>query len=303
MFHRISFIALSLALAATAANAQGIIQSGSTYLQFAGTPFSTGTGNANLLFGSTSAFGTDALYRDGWSYNQGVGTSNRPFSSLDTPTQSYVGNVATFTWTNAGAGSSGFARWDAVMTITLQQVAPSPNSSTPGKAVVNTTLTFKSNASNSGNISFNLFNDLDFDIAGSSANNATGDTYRVIDSSTASGIRANAFDASGPNFVDAVGVGAQRYEFNTGSALRSKLGETSGTGSGNLSFAAGTNAADWASTDGAMAFQWLRTLAPGQSFTLQSNFAVNTPVPEPATGAMFAVGALALGAVLRRRRR
>jgi hypothetical protein len=285
--------ALLVCLAAPAAWAQGTISSGSTFLSFVGTPFGTGSGNANLLFGSTSAFGTDQLFRSGWAYNQGVGTSNRPFSALDTPVQSYVGNLATLNWSNAGAGTAGFARWNAQMTVTLTEIAAGV-SGAPGQARVDTSLTFTSNLGNVNSISFSVFNDLDLDIIGTGSSNAAGDTYRVLDASAVSG---RAFDASGSNYGEFLGGGATRYEFNTGTALRTKLGFVSGTGTGDLSTLAGAAAADWTSTDGAVAFQWTRTLAPGQSFSVLSSFTINTPVtavPEPASGLLMLGGAACL---------
>ncbi len=280
--------------AALPAQAQGTISSGTTFLQFVGTPFGTTAGNANLLFGSPSAFGTENLFRMGWSYNQGVGTSNRPFSSLDSPTATYSGNTATFSWTNAGAGTAGFARWNATLVVTLTEIAPTPGGSVPGAARVDSQLTFTAAAANAGAIAYNVFHDMDFDIAG-----AGGDTFRVLDSSAVLG---RATDASSSTFAEFVGGGATRYEFNTGSALRSKLGAVSaGTGSGNLSTLAGTAASDWASTDGAVAYQWARTLAPGESSVINSSFTINSPVPEPASLLlMLGGGALLLGA--RRRR-
>ncbi len=292
-----SVAALLICLAAPAAWAQGTISSGTTFLSLVGTPFGTNSGNANLLFGSSSAFGTEQLFRTGWAYNQGVGTSNRPFSTLDTPTQSYVGNVATLGWSNAGAGTVGFARWNAQMTMTLVELAPGMGGA-PGQARVDTVLTFTSNLGNVNSITFNLFNDLDLDIIGAGVNNASGDTYSVLDNLAVSG---RASDASGSNYGEFLGVGAARYEFNTGSALRTKLGFASGTGSGNLATLAGASAPNWASTDGAVAMQWTQALAPGQSFVVQSSFTINTPVPEPATWMLMLAGAaLTLRAARRR---
>jgi hypothetical protein len=167
---------------------------------------------------------------------------------------------------------------------------------------VDTALSFTSNAGNTGSVTFNLFNDIDLDIIGTAVGNAAGDTYRVLDASAVSG---RAFDSTAGNYGEFIGVGATRYEFNTGSALRTKLGvASSGTGSGNLSTAAGASVADWASTDGAVAFQWTRTLAPGESLSVASSFTINTPiaavVPEPATWLLMLGGAALL---LNRRRR
>jgi PEP-CTERM motif len=294
------FAAAAALLLSSTAWAQGTISSGTTFLSFTGTPMSTGTGNAGLFFGSTSAFATDELVRYGWAYNQGVGTQNRPFSSLDTPTQSYTGNTATFSWANAGAGTTGFARWNAVLTVTLTEIAPTPGSNVPGQARVDSQLLFTSNASNAGAIAFNLFHELDLDIIGTNVNPGPGDTYSVLD---ANGVIVRAADLTGSNFAEAVAGGAARYEFNTGSALRTKLGSTSGSGSGNLTTLAGTTAANWASTDGAVAFQWQPTLSPGQSVLVNTSFTINTPVPEPGTWAMLLAGLAVVGRVAARQRR
>jgi hypothetical protein len=289
--------AAALALAAAgSALAQGTITSGTTTLSFVGTPFGTGTGNANLLFGGS--FATDQLFRIGWSYNQGVGTSNRPFSALDTPVASYVGNVATFTWTNAGAGTAGFARFNATLTVTLSELAPGPGGGVPGSARVDSVLSFTAAAANAAPVAYALFQDLDFDIQGTTA--VGGDTYRVLD---ASGVSGRAFDTSSAQYVEFAGVGANRYEFNTGSALRTRVG-AGGTGTGNLSTLAGVAVADWASTDGAVAFQWNRTLAPGETALVQSAFTINAPIPEPASALLMLAGVAAMGgAALRRQPR
>jgi hypothetical protein len=298
-----SHLALAALLALSgAAQGAGIIQSGTTYLQFTGTPFSGTSGDANLFFGSSSAFSTDMLYKYGWAYHQGVGTSTRTFSGLGGPVESYSGDTATFTWTNAGAGSAGFARWDAVMTIKLMQLSPTPGSNLPGQAYIDTRLSFKSNAANSGNITFTVFNLQDFDILGTNANAGPGDTYTVLD---ASGVRLKALDPTKTFFAESRGWGATRYELNTGSNLRNKLGFDSDQTAAfqNLTTLAGTTAANLVNADGALAYQWTQTLAPGQSMDIHTAFAVNMPVPEASTHAMMSAGLLGLAALRLRRRR
>jgi PEP-CTERM motif len=301
--HRISLaIGLATSLAATASFAAGNINSGTTKLEFSGTPFATGSGNANLWFGGTFN-GTDMLSMLNWSYHQGVGTQVRPFSSLGGPVESYVGDTATFTWANAGAGSAGFARWDAVMTVKLTQLAPG-SANNPGAAIVNTSLSFKSNASNGGNIAFTLYNHVNMDILGTNVNAGPGDIQTVLDNDQ---VRVKSFDPTGPHYSEILAVGAQRYEFNSGTNLRSKLGITSGSaGFASLATAAGVTAPDYnpgGTTEGSVAFQWGRTLAPGQTWELSSAFTVNAPVPEPGSYALMALGLAAIGIATRRRRR
>jgi PEP-CTERM motif len=291
---------LATGLAASASLAAGNINSGTTQLQFTGTPFTIGSGNASLWFGGTFN-GTDMLSMLNWSYHQGTGTSIRPFSSLGGPVESYIGDTATFTWANAGAGSSGVARFDAVMTVKLSQIAPG-SANNPGAAQVDTTLTFTSNANNAGSVNYSLVHHVNMDIIGSNVNAGPDDTHRVLDSS---GILVRAFDSTGPHYSEMLAVGAQRYEFNTGTNLRAKLGITSGAaGFANLTNLAGTSVPDYfpgGTAEGAAAFQWTRTLAPGESMTLSTSFTVNAPIPEPGTCALLALGLAALGVAVRRR--
>ena len=296
-------LTLAAALAAGSSSfAQGNINSGGARLEFSGTPFSSSSGNANLWFGGATFNGTDMLSMIGWAYNQGAANSTRPFSSLDTPTATYIGDTATFTWNNAGAGVAGFARFDAVMTVKLTQIAPGATN-VPGAAKVTTNLNFKSSAANSAAVPFTVFHHLNLDIFGTNVNAGPDDVYAVLDSSE---IRLRATDStSAAYYAELQAVGAQRYELNTGSNLRTKLGLTTGTaGFQNLSTLAGTSVANFSSTDGSAAFQWGQSLAPGQSMDIQTSFTVNAPVPEPATYGLLALGlAAVLGAARRRRAR
>ncbi|MFZ4431393.1 MAG: hypothetical protein ACOYPS_13700, partial [Phycisphaerales bacterium] len=101
----------------SAASAGGTITAGNASLQFVGVPvFSSTLGDGTF---KTETTGADQLYKFTWYYRTATATTNRFMSSLDTPTESYVGNVATFTYLNAGPGVAGQERFDATITSTL----------------------------------------------------------------------------------------------------------------------------------------------------------------------------------------
>jgi hypothetical protein len=248
--------ASAIAMAFSAhAFAGGTITNGTATLQFVGNPiFSAPNGDANLTFPGV----LDQQSRYTWYYRTAVGTNNI-FSALDTPVESYSGNTATITYTNAGPGVAGVARFDAKFTITL-------NSSASGVCVVNTTLVFTASASNTSTQTFSLFHIIGFDLAA----NGQPDVYHVINSS---GVSGSISDTGSSNFVQFRGDNATRYEFNLGSTLNSEAG----SGLNNFATGAGTTASDFSSSIGGAGMQFTRTLAPGQSATITTSYALNRP--------------------------
>lgn len=269
------------ALAATttsAALAGGTITDGNASLQYVGSPIWGGTsGNGTLL---TDVGASDQLFKDLWTYRTQNNNTNRVFSSLDTPTESYVGNTATINYVNAGPGTAGTERFNANFRIRIFDGA------NPGEVQVSTRLTFTASAANTAARTYNIFHLIDLDLGAS----ALSDSVSVLNNSE---VRLQQSD--GAIFAQANGVGAARYQMGTGSSLTSAVT----SGSTNLSTLAGATQSSPAAGDNAMAFQWTFTLNPGESFIIESSYTRNLTVPAPGAMALLALG---LGAGIRRRR-
>jgi len=277
---RTTFAASAAALLlATAANAAISISDNGAAYNTAGQVFNTAaTGDGTF---TTSGGPGDQLFKNAWYYRQQNNNQNRIFSSLDTPVEVSSGNAATATYTNAGAGTAGFERFNARFELNI--VCLGTNS-----ARVVTKLTFSANAANTSTRTFQVFNLVDFDLGtvSSSTNDVT-----LLGNSTYPNSIYKYTEASSSNYAEHAGYGATRYQTSTGSSLRSLLG----SGSNNLNLATSAAAADNAS-----AFQWSLTLAPGQSQVIWASFSINaSSVPTPGSLALLGVGGLVAG---RRRR-
>ena len=269
---------ISVVLCAAGGNvrAGGVITDGNALLQFVDSPiWSAPLGNGTLL---TDAGGTDQLYKDTWYYRTQAGV-NRPFSSLQTPTESYQGNEAQIAYPYGGGGFGSTEAFIASFSIRLY------DSPTPGQVMVWTELRFRAHFDNSGPATFQLFHLVDLDLLGSAGNDAAATLSN-------SAITVRQSDATA--FADVFGAGASRYEINTGAALRSKLN----SGLANLDTAAGTTAPP-KTGDMAAALQWTVTLNPYEEVVIQSAYTIGRPIPAPATVALATIAGLAS---MRRRR-
>lgn len=248
--------AFGLASLAGSAFAGGAIADGDAVLIFQGIPpFSITAGDSTLF---TDATFIDEAYKYSWHYRTAGNNTNRLFSSLDTPTESYRENEATFVWTNAGPGVAGQERFDARLIVRLFD-GPSPH-----QVRVEHTLEFKSHSNTTQ--TFQVFNLVDMDIEASPGD----DTAQIADSSR---VLARQKDTGTNAYSEIVGTSATRFEVGTGTSLRNKLN----SGSANLSNAVGP-----VNGDAAAAFQWTLTLAPGETRLIRGGFTINMAGPCPA---------------------
>lgn len=239
--------------------------------------------------GSPPIFTNNPMSRLLFYYRTESDNTNRLFSSLDTPVVNFSGNTATVTYTNAGPGPAGTARFNAVFTFTL-------NSTGAGNAFLTTAFTITAAAANTQARTFNFFQLLDLDVSGTGGD----DTY-TVNSSTAGSTVMRATDGTS-NFIELTGNGISRYEVNTRANLYNlRIGNFgAGSGSANFNQLAGSIQPAQAG-DQAMGLQWAATLNPGQSISWSSTLGFNTTIPEPTTTLALAAFGLAGAVALRRR--
>lgn len=297
----LSLLAVTAAVLAPTSWAQTNIQIGENGIS-AFLPNSTGNGlwstqnqvsallGSGFGSGSPPVFTTNPLPRLLFYYRTEADNTNRLFSFVDTPVVNFSGNSATVTYTNAGPGVAGTARFNAVFTFTL-------NSTGAGNAFLTTAFTITSSAANTQARTFSFFQLLDLDASGTG-----GDDTFTTTSSTAGSTVVRATDGTS-NFIEVTGNGISRYEINTRSNLYNLRigGSGAGGGANNFNQLAGSIQPAQAG-DQALGLQWAATLNPGQSISWSSTIGFNTTVPEPST--TLALGALGLaGAVALRRGR
>lgn len=240
--------------------------------------------------GSYPVFTNNPMSRLLFYYRTEADNTNRLFGFVDTPVVNFSGNTATVTYTNAGPGTVGTARFNAVFTFTL-------NSTGAGNAFLTTAFTITASAANTQARTFNFFQLIDADVSG----NGTDDNFNV-NSSTSGSTVVRATDGTS-NFIEVTGNGISRYEINTRSTFyNSRIGGAgAGAGSANFNQLAGS-VQPAQSGDQALGLQWAATLSPGQSISWSSTIGFNTTIPEPSTYALCLSGLAAGGLWLRRRR-
>jgi hypothetical protein len=220
--------------------------------------FSGNLGNGSLV---TDAGAPDQLYMLNWYYRTEFDSVNRPFSSLDTPAVSVVGDTMTVTYTNAGPGPSGQNRFNATIELTIEDFAE------PGVLEVRQEVTFTASPSNSGTRVFRVFHITDLDLIGSGSGDGFDDEIGL----TAPDSRVATQTDAAANIATMDGTDADVAEVNTGFALRNRM-----------STPFGDFTQTWAPIggDAAVGFRWTLTLAPGESRVLASSFFVGSaPAP------------------------
>lgn len=279
------FVAL---LAATPAFAQNrtLVSNGYEYVQ---------TGDFGAISGDSAirpvGTFTDQLFKNSWYYRGGAGTfSNgvRIMSSLLSPTFTQVSpNAGRWTWLDNGPGN--VPKFDAVLELQFDRVA----GSSPAQTNVKQAMTITNRSAFGNTMTFSLFNLVDIDL------NTTATDDRIANPSvTPASIAFTQTDATVGTFADIRGFGASRYQSGTGLAMRGLFPNNALNQGSVLNLSnAGT---PFGPGDGAVVVQWDLVLAPGQSATIFSAFALNSEaVPTPGAGLLAGLGLIAAG---RRRR-
>jgi hypothetical protein len=243
---------LGLAMVAGTASAQTITQ-GNAKFQMLTPAFSVTNGDS--FYYQDNNF-TDWQYKYTWYWRQQNNNSNSLFAKFDSPTTFVSGNKMRLTWTNTGAGVSGFERLTGEFVIVLKD---GPN---PRQSRVFTRATLGSHPGNAAARVFNFFHLCDMDLPGGVPNPAPDDSQNF------SGNTGTFTEASSFEFAKITSDGSQsRHDTASGAALRGLLS----SGSGDLSNNNGPF-----STDGAFAYQWTWTLNPGETRTVRVGQGVNT---------------------------
>ncbi len=240
------------------ASGSGTIVDGDAVVSFLGTPaFSLPTGDATLI---TDSGAVDQMYKYCWYYRTPANNQNSIMSKWNTPTEEYSGDTATFTWLDAGPGASGVERFDAYLTVHVDDL--------PAAGRTTVTHVLKVQNVSTATKTFQFFNLIDLDLSGS----ALDDMGEGSDLTVPFGARFVLEEPSGST-GECFGLDATKWEIGSGSALRAKLS----SGAQNLN-----NSVSPFSGDAAVAFQWTVTLAPGETRLIYGGYATRVPVPCPA---------------------
>jgi hypothetical protein len=244
---RIRHYAGIIVLMTSQAALAGTITNGDASLNIVGPPvWSSNLGNGTLL---TDTGATDQLYQYCWYFRGPTNNQNRYFSYSGSPTETWSGSTATITYTNVGPSS-----WDLMNATFVIKLLDGPS---PDQVQVTCDLTASNPTTHS--LTWQFFNLLELNLNGQTS----GYTSMITNVNEARGTFS-----LGSNYGEFLGVGATRYQAGQASTIR---GYFNG-GAYDL-----TNAVGPYNGNGAVAYQWSVTLAPGGSTTIRSGFSINRP--------------------------
>ncbi len=264
----------SAAVLLVSSNASGVFQifDGNAEMRSALTPFLPDSNLPTADFRCDGPASPDHMFGSNWAYRAPGGGGNRGFSWLDTPVQTTIGNTLTLVYTNAGPNPVGVNRFNARLTVQIFDAVQ------PNTARCESTLEFQAAPTNAGPTVWNIFHVADLDLNGTAPNDIAQMAPAIPDVPGVIG------EAVSPDRITFIGINPSRWEVNTGPVLRNKI---VGGAVLDLSGAVGPVAGD-----GAYGYQWVVTLAPGQSARFKTAFGINMPpLPPPCPGDINADGA------------
>ncbi|MBL8885550.1 MAG: hypothetical protein JNK16_02725 [Phycisphaerales bacterium] len=230
------------------------ISDGTATFQMLTPAFATTLGDATLR--NEGVASPDIQYKYCWYYRTEVSSTNTVMSKWDTPTAYTQGNQTRLTWTNAGPGVAGLARFNAELVLRLRH-GPGLN-----QTRLFSKMTFQS-AADSPRL-FNLFHLADLDMPGGTPNAATDDR-QAFNSNT--GV-ATFSETSSVNVGRLIAADYQAFDVASGSVLRAELGSGSGSLFDQTQY----------SGDGAAAYQWAWTLQSGETKVVRVGQSFNASV-------------------------
>ncbi len=244
-------------------------------------PTGTGSAAANLRPGNAAST-PDSAFQAWWWFRGPGDTREFTFANGTSGSLSVSGTMVGDNTGNLDTGGYDFTVTNSSYSFTSTQrwqiFNPSGTPGTDVQVLASNTIT---NTGGSA-ATFSLFYYMDFDVGASTSNSASMVGPNTMSISGASG-----------NVVEWAGVGADAYQVQTYSTLRTSLSDTSVTNLNNTGLPFGPG-------DFTGAFQWDLTLDAGASITLYSGFTLNGPaLPAPGAGALL--GAAGLFAMRRRR--
>jgi hypothetical protein len=270
-------------LLASSAHAIGSISDGD--MTFAYTDFTTSSGRTARVDYTGGGLG-DQAYESWWFYRVSGDAYETAFSAPLPANESYVGNFASFVWSDV----DGRGLFDAQLNT---GIFDGPGASQGGLFHE----LFIDNISGS-DLTIDIFQYTDFDIGG---------TWRRDNATLTNGagdVEINITDGQNGNFMNYVGYGASAFEVSDWRDIVDALTDTTTVtdlSNGGLPF----NAGPWGDYTGAM--QWSLTLSAGESQRFKTQGAVNMapmpsntmPVPEPGTAMLLGLGLAGLAAYRR----